>query len=496
MPKKRRNEPVAKVLMNSMRSIGYSFNAAVADVIDNSISAHASRIDVKFPIDPDRLFVAICDNGCGMNKEELFDAMKYGSELKQSGRTTDDLGRYGLGLKAASLSQCRKLTVLSKKGGELSACAWNLDSIFSSSDWLMDEYTDSEINNLMFFDYLSSLENGTVVIWENFDFIEKNEGDVYLGLSKLEDNLAAYLELIFHRFLNKDGNHKLEMWINNYQLQTRDPFLEKHKKTNIRRLINIPVMDSNGIERMVTAQPFILPFQKDMSKEDKKLVGGMEDYRINQGFYIYRNERLIIWGTWFGRHKDELTKHARIRVDIPNSLDDIWGLDVKKQKATIPNSIKRQLTKAVDEAMSIAVKVQTYRGRTTNKDANPIWNRIVNEHTDSCRYEINRDAKIFDLIKSSVDDQTWQHIDMVLEEIESAVPFQQIYIDKSQNKIDETEDDDVRTQEIEIKARLLIKMAKEINPDQGKDSIITEIFKDEPFNNFNDVRDKLLKENG
>lgn len=495
MPGEKRNAPAANKLMNSMRSMGYSFNAAVADIIDNSISAHATRIDIKFPISPSDLYVAICDNGCGMNNIELEDAMKYGSDLKGDAREEDDLGRYGLGMKSASLSQCRKMTTISKKDGELSAYTWDLDYVEQKRDWFMINYSPDEVKKLKFVDYLNDLSSGTVVVWENFDFMKKNEGDVYLGLSNAEASLSSYLELIFHRYLNRNDGKQVEIWINNYKLEPLDPFLENHKKTNIRRKISIPIMDSNNVERMVTAQPFILPFQKDMTKEDKKLVGGMEDYRTKQGFYIYRNERLIIWGTWFGRHKDELTKHARVKVDIPNTLDDIWALDVKKQTATIPNAIKRQLTKAVDEAMDIAVRVQTYRGTTINKTSNPLWNRIVDEHTDTYRYEINRDSQLFDLIKTEVSDSTWMKIDMVLEEIEKNIPYQQIYIDKTQNKIDETVDEKERLAEIETKAKMLINIAKQINPDKTKSDIINGVFSSEPFNKFMDIKGKLLKEN-
>lgn len=109
------NKPTADILMMSMRAMGYSFESAVADIVDNSISAAAKRISIRFPIDPSELYVAICDDGYGMSSEELFDAMKYGSEQKRNGRSESDLGRFGLGLKSASLSQCRKLTVASKK---------------------------------------------------------------------------------------------------------------------------------------------------------------------------------------------------------------------------------------------------------------------------------------------------------------------------------------------------------------------------------------------
>lgn len=487
------NKPTAEVLMNSMRAIGYSFETAVADVVDNSISAHASLIEVKFPMDPSFCYVAICDDGYGMNRKELFDAMKYGSELKGKRRAEDDLGRFGLGLKAASLSQCRRLTVVSKKDNEVSAYIWDLDIIEEKKGWYMIECEAKDIPNLLFSSFLDNKSSGTVVIWENFDLIEKSIGNVYSELSKYADRTAEYLSLIFHRFLNKDGGGNVDIRINNYTLLGLDPFLENNKKTNIRRRIEIPIPDTDGIERTVIVQPFVLPFQKDLSIEDKRLSGGIENYRSKQGFYVYRNRRLIIWGTWFGRHRDELTKYARVRVDIPNTLDDIWGIDIKKQNAKIPLIIKNRLTKAVDDAMDIAVKAQTYRGRVvkTDEKVDFIWDRIQ-ERDYSYSYRINRGSKIFDIIKGSVDDSTWNRIDMVLDEIERNIPYQQIYIDKSQNRVCEDPDAD-RIADVEDKGRMMIDLAMDMGA-IDRMVVIENLFESEPFIKFPALKKKLLEE--
>lgn len=487
------NKPTADILMISMRAMGYSFESAIADIIDNSISASARNIFLKFPIDPMDCYIAICDDGYGMSKEELFDAMKYGSEQKRGQRAADDLGRFGLGLKAASLSQCRKLTVASKKDGEISAYIWDLDIIEDKKDWYMIECSSYDISGIKQISWLDNVDSGTIVVWENFDLIEKSSGNVYSELNKYQDSTADYLSLIFHRYLNKTGANKTSMKVNNYELKGFDPFLESHPKTNVRRRIEIPVEDSEGIERMVSVQPFVLPFQKDLSAEDKKLSGGLENYRSKQGFYVYRNERLIVWGTWFGRHRDELTKYARIRVDIPNTLDDIWGIDIKKQNAKIPAVIKNRLTRAVDEAMDIAVKAQKFRGRVDKTDdkIDYIWLPIKTRE-EQHSYLINRESKIFDLIRDRVDDETWARIDMVLEEIESSLPYQQIYIDKSQNKIDDTIDDE-RIAEIEAKARMLVNMALSMGGN-SKIVVINNLFNSEPFNNYPQLKDKLMEE--
>lgn len=477
MAKLKANKPTADVLMNSMRAMGYSFEAAIADIVDNSVSAQARNIVLRFPIDPSDCCVAVCDDGIGMNKKELLDAMKYGSQLKSANRSEDDLGRFGLGMKAASLSQCRRLTVASKKDCKLSAYVWDLDVIEEKKDWYMVDCSKEQIAEIRYIDFLSDKESGTIVLWENFDLIEKSSGNVYAELGKHQNATAEYLSLIFHRYLNGEGRNPLTIMVNNYKLTGLDPFLENHRKTNVRRKIEIPIKDSEGKEQIVSVQPFVLPFQKDLSAEDKRLSGGIENYRAKQGFYIYRNKRLIIWGTWFGRHRDELTKYARIKVDIPNSLDDIWGIDIKKQHATIPAIIRNRLTKAVDEAMDLAVKAQTYRGRVEKVDekVDYIWDRIK-ERDNQFVYRINRNSRIFDLLKEKVDDETWNRLDMVLDEIENSVPYQQIYIDKSQNRVDDTVDDE-RIAEIESKARILIKMSMDksgerIYVNECEDSIV------------------------
>lgn len=486
------NKPTADILMMSMRAMGYSFESAVADIVDNSISAAAKRISIRFPIDPSELYVAICDDGYGMSSEELFDAMKYGSEQKRNGRSESDLGRFGLGLKSASLSQCRKLTVASKKNGHISAYVWDLDIVEQKKDWYIIECTDEQIKNISEISWFEDNEHGTIVVWENFDLLEKSTGSVYSTLTKFQESVDNYLSLIFHRYLNRPKSTCIEIYINNHKLSGLDPFLENHNKTNIRKRVQIPITDNEGIERLVVVQPFVLPFQKDLTEEDKRLSGGIENYRSRQGFYIYRNERLIVWGKWYGRHRDELTKYARIRVDIPNTLDDIWGIDIKKQCAEIPASIRQRLNRAVDDAMDVAIKAQTYRGRVEKLDekVDYIWNRIK-ERGGQFTYRINRNSRIFDLIRQRVDDETWSSIDMVLEEIENSVPYQQIYIDKSQNRIDDYIDDE-RIAEIETKARLLIKMAMDMG-NNSREQIVEILFLSEPFNKYLSLKEKLLE---
>lgn len=483
------NPPSASILMNSMRSMGYTLEAAMADVIDNSISANAKNIWIEFPKDPRFCYITICDDGHGMSKKDLFEAMKYGSAISSDNRAEEDLGRFGLGLKSASLSQCKKLTVASKFNGSIHAYIWDIDLV--GNDWLIQECTLEEIDNIYEIQKLKGLEHGTLIVWEKFDIIEKSFGvGAYTALNARMDDVCRYLELIFHRFLNGDAN-SLSIKMGEYSLIGLDPFLEKHNKTTPKKEMKIPITDSTGVERLITVKPFILPYQKYLAKSDMEKLGGIDSYHTKQGFYVYRNKRLIIWGTWFRmKPKHELTNQARIRVDIPNMLDDIWGIDIKKQNATLPNAIKNQLIKAVEETMGFAIKAQRFRGRVSNahEDIDYIWDRYL-VRDQKYEYRINRNSKIFQLL-NSVSEESKRLFDLVLDEIERNLPYQQIYLDMSDHIIDDTVNDDKKA-DILNKARILIDSLSAFGRD--KNEIIEELFLSEPFSKYPEMK-RILQE--
>jgi hypothetical protein len=485
------NIPKAEFLMGAMRSMGYSFEAAIADIIDNSISAEARNIHIRFPSEPFNCIVSILDDGLGMDKESLFLSMKYGSNSSEEERNENDLGRFGLGMKAASLSQCKVLTVASKQNGIISAYQWDYDLILDKKEWLVIELDDTEILQLYGIDVLRSNKSGTLVIWENFDALEKSYGDIFTSLNEYKIKIIDYLSLIFHRYLNDENEKRLHITVNNFELIGLDPFLEKHKKTNFRQEFKLAIKDSKGLERFVSVQPYVLPYQKDLTKSDLDSLGGITNLRTKQGFYIYRNRRLIIWGTWFGLPRNELTKNARIRVDIPNTLDDIWNIDIKKQNASIPKSIKNSLTSAVREIMEFSVKIQHHRGRIAKIDdgMDYIWNRVEGRE-EKFMYTINRDSCIFRLLKDHVDDESMSRFEMVLEEIERSVPYQQIYIDISQNIVDET-DDTERLKDIENKGLMWVKHVVAFGELTQKEAI-DQLFKSEPFCKHPEMKQNFL----
>lgn len=496
MSKDRKLVPKASTLMGSLRSMGYSFETAVADVIDNSISSHAQNVRVLSPTNPlDKLAIGILDDGDGMTKEALFEAMRYGSISAEEERSEDDLGRFGLGLKSASLSQCRCLTVVSYDGEDINGFTWDYNHILETKDWMIQELNNDEIEDLPYIEKLKTQFKGTLVIWQDFDIISKSSGgQVYSTLFGLCKSLETSLALVFHRFLTGIGNTRLHIFVNESDLKPLDPFLEQHPKTTIKKEIKLDVIDSTGVERLILIRPFILPFATELKEKDKKLMGGIENLRSMQGFYIYRNKRLIQYGTWLGmKQQAELTKNTRIRVDIPNSLDDMWSIDIKKQNATIPKHISQRLKRAIEEALDFSVRQQTYRGRTKKVDENIdyIWDRKEGRN-NTFYYQINRESKLFQFVRDKMSDEDYGYMEMLLAEIENNIPIQQMYIDKSNEAISAPEETAERIDDI---FQLAVTMASTMIKARGDDieTIIDELFKVESFHKYPQLKEKLLE---
>lgn len=420
--------PFAPALIESMRSLGYSFPAAIADLIDNSVSAKAKNIEILSQPSDDP-YLLIIDDGEGMSEKELYEAMRYGSTNPLEERAVDDLGRFGLGLKSASLSQCRKLVVASKKDGKIHAYSWNLDHVIESQSWMLEGFSDTEIAQFPQINLLEELDNGTYVYLSDFDRIKESTSNISATFSKCLDDMINHLSLVFHRFI--DGG--LSISVNGMEIEAKDPFLTYHKATQCKRDTSFYI---NG--QKITMKPYILPHLSKLSQEDLDKVGGKERLRNDQGFYVYRNKRLIVWGTWFRlERKDELNKLARVRVDIPNSLDFMWSIDVKKSTATLPDMIKKNMYSAVRESVLKSEAVHTYRGRKENKDKDIdfVWERI--KVRDGYEYLINRGIPQLDLLSSTLDEDQLKLLNSALDAIEDAFPVSALYVDAAKGKVED-----------------------------------------------------------
>lgn len=443
--------PYAPALVESMRSLGYSFESAIADLIDNSISANANRIDITM-IPSEKPTLMILDDGDGMTALELEEAMRYGSRNPLEKRNKNDLGRFGLGLKSASLSQCRELIVVSKKNGESNCFSWNLDHVIESGQWSLLGYNNEEIKKLPMIEKVINSESGTMIFLRNFDRVAASTDNISETLTKYLDITIDHLALVFHRFISD----RLNIYVNNTKIEARDPFLLHNKGTQFKREQSFFI---NGAK--ITMKPYILPHISNLTNEDIRAVGGKDSLRNDQGFYIYRNKRLIIWGTWFRlERKDELSKLARIMVDIPNSLDYMWNIDIKKSSATLPDIIKKNLYNCVYESILNSEKVHNYRGRKVkvNQGIDYVWERI--SLRGGYQYQINKKLPVLKVLKASLDDNQMKLVNELLQMLEQSFPSNTLYLDVSKGELTEMVSDG--TKELYKQVQEQTKVAKEI----------------------------------
>jgi len=417
-------------LIESMRAVGYTAETAVADIIDNSVSANAGiiRIEYDASLDP---FVAILDDGHGMSADELTNAMRHGSSNPNDTRASHDLGRFGLGLKTASLSQCRKLTVVSKKSGDIYARCWDLDYVEETNKWVIVVPPKEVLKKLPLFSKLAAQDSGTLVVWQSLDRLMSGSAQPQAEMKNRMRHLHDHLSFVFHRFTQKEeGIPAIEVLVNGNKLDDIDPFLSKNTFTQTLEGQLIRIGDKS-----VSVQPYVLPHMSHLNADHVALAGGKEGLRGNQGFYIYRNRRLVVWGTWFRLvPKEEFFKLTRVKVDIPNSLDDLWSLDIKKSSASPPEIIRNRLRDLIPHFANTSKKTISYPGRTErNHDFIPLWKRIEPKH-GSFRYEINIEHPAIRKFTDGLDSSEQKSLQALLYILGTAIPLESIYSDMCTDK--------------------------------------------------------------
>ena len=405
--------PPAKSMIIGLRCIGYNFSTALADIIDNSISADAKNISIISNPDVLEPYVAILDDGCGMGRNELENAMTLGSDRTEKSDSPIELGRFGLGLKSASFSQCLKLTVVSKKTNKINAMSYDLNKIEETNNWILDILDDDDIKFLPEVEKIINSRSGTLVIWQKFDKIKAESKSFKDSFIATIGNAKKHIELVFHRFYDS-----VNIEFNGHKIEKRDPFLSTYPSTQIGRTQSIIV---NGCEIVVT--PYVLPYANSLNENQKKMLGNPKSIYDEQGLYIYRNKRLIIWGSWLHMNvRSEFNKLARVLVDIPSELDSLWMLDVKKSSAKIPDLIKEQLNISIRDSIVRSKREVRYPGTKELSSTYPIWKRI-SLHGGEVKYEINRDDNpIYKTLISTLTDEQVQLLNSYLDKIEEFIP--------------------------------------------------------------------------
>ena len=489
--------PEPGALIESLRAFGYTTQAAIADLIDNSITAGAKNIWVHFTWNGSDSYVTVRDDGKGMRSEELVSAMRTGSQSPLKHRDNKDLGRFGLGLKTASFSQCRVLTVSSRvSGSSITTRRWDLDYVNQESEWRLlhgaapgSEQRVAEIEDQ---------ECGTVVVWEHMDrMIGKSRVDdprAQKRFFKIIENVEEHLGMVFHRFI--DYPQKTAIYINGHKINSWDPFLRNESATQ-----QLPEELLHLQGTIIKVQPYVLPHHSRLSSERYERGAGPKGWNAQQGFYIYRNRRLLLAGDWLGLgfQKEELYKLARIAIDLPNSLDHEWDIDVRKSRARPPGDLHDDLRRIAKITRERAVEVYRHRGKVLARKMSEsnifVWNREVKH--GRVAFRINREQPlVVHLLQSS---QEYRGaIEALLRLIEETIPVPLITLEKSQHldtqfiPFEEATSEEV----LEVIKQVYISFLKKgVSPDQAKAWLITL----EPFHRFKDLimslrNDETLKE--
>lgn len=363
--------PSARRLTNSLRDIGYSFESAVADLVDNSVAAGADTIAIDIHFDGRNSYITIADNGAGMHDEQINEAMRFGSRRKYD---EGDLGRYGLGLKTASLSQCRRLEVVSK-GNRLSspvARAIDLDFIHTVDDWVtLDISEEAEAASAA---SLITGDSGSVVVWRKLDRLlpakSPEGGWARRRIEGLAPKLEAHLSMVFHRFLSGEAGSTIEISVNGTSLEPWDPFGRNEEATETLDVDEFEI-EHGEISDTVVLRRYLLPAREDYSsREAFEQASGPDKWNRQQGLYIYRANRLVQWGGWAGiRTIDEHTKSARASLDFGTTLDEAFNINVAKMRVNLPGQLRKMMARPINELCIAADASYRRNSQRKNEDA-------------------------------------------------------------------------------------------------------------------------------
>ncbi len=422
-------EPVASSMIETFRAIGYSIDTAIADIIDNSITAEAKNIWVDYIWDGPNTVLSILDDGNGMNNEELIQAMRPGSKNPLVTRDNNDLGRFGLGLKTASFSQTRKFTVFSKRV-DCKTCfwSWDLDYVNKSQSWKLIKYCPEESN---WTEKLEQMTSGTCVIWWDLDritkYIKKDSEDSKNKFLEIMENVKSHLSMVFHRFI-EDG---VNIFFQGRKIEPWDPFM-----------IGFDGLQSKSDVKFhggqINIKGFILPHRSKLSSEEYNYgMGPKDSWTAHQGFYVYRSKRLLVAGDWLGLFKKEVHYDlCRIRINLPNTVDEEWQIDIKKSIARPPLKYKDQIISVAKDVRAQAVEVYRHKGKILKRklstdEYSPFWEERIRHGKRF--YRLNRKHPLLtELLTKS--NELKGKIENVLKFIEETVPVPLITLQENENK--------------------------------------------------------------
>ena len=485
MTKNIQSIPEARLLLESLRSVGYNEETAIADIIDNCISAKAHEIKIQFDWEKKR--IVISDDGLGMSSKDLIENMRIGSSDPNQVRDERDLGRFGMGMKTAAFSLGKKLTVVTKSNSTVSNASWDLEQI-PSIGWNLIIRDESEIS-----EFSSQIdEQGTVVIIENLDRVidtddeKKAKNKFYRIANRTEKHLA----LTFHRFIEEDC---LILELNDIPIKAWNPFIVENSATQ--ELPEESVFSDNGCIKAII-QPYVLPHKtKFASDDDYQLAGGPKGWNYHQGIYVYRNKRLIICGTWFDYIKKEPAYNlARIKIDISSASDEDWKIDIKKSTASLPSYVREAVEREIDLCTEASARVYNSRGNYSKSNVStPNLDYVWEQRKKDGRYSfyINRKHSLLNTIKKQLDEQGKKTLFAYLSLVENFAPFMMSGVTDSLQKGKNNATFDKTSLEYQIQIKELEDMIK-IFMSQGftKDEIQSTLL---DMANYRHLRDDIIR---
>lgn len=417
------NPPDPRATIESLRSLGYSMESALADLIDNSLAVKAKDVAVHMFWDANDSWCAVVDNGTGMSEDKLVQAMRVGSVDPLAARDEADLGRFGFGLNTASFSQARQMSVATRvrAGGALHVRCWDLDDVRDSGRWLMRKQAPPRIEEIQ--NRLLGRQRGTVVIWSRLSCVETSLEES--GTDAAARDFVNLLSLVNRHlgmtFCRPIAAGVVKLTLNDRVVEPWDPFLTQHDSTQ-------PLSEERLRLRghLVTVRPFVLPHASRLSATEESEASGPDGWNDQQGFYVFRRDRLIAAGTWLGLKlgRSDQFNLARIAIDIPPELDHEWHLNINKTAVQPPQPLVKDLQRIAESTRKRAKRVQVGRGGRAatvggRAHVQTLWSHTVRRGDSALRIDRNHPLVAFAFDEAGLKRRV---LDDLLKLIEQTIP--------------------------------------------------------------------------
>lgn len=423
--------PSPSALIESMRNLGYDLPSAIADIIDNSISANAKNIKIDYAWNNGDPYIIIIDDGDGMSEAKLDEAMTPGSTSPLEARELHDLGRFGLGLKTASWSQAKRVSVYTKQNNEAFHLTWDLEHVANVDEWeVLEKLNDTEtriLNNLFEIE-----KSGTAVLWTKLDRVlpqnineELQNAHFYSIMIEL---VIPHLSMIFHRYLaSKNG---INIQVGMTSCEPWDPFMSSHESTE-------EIHGEKYEDNRIVITPYILPHSsKYRSESEMREAEGVRGWDANQGFFVYRRNRMIVAGGYFdlGIKTNHSHRLARIKVDLTNEFDLEWKVDIQKKDVIPPPAYRNVLTRIAKNTMDKSSKRYVARTRPRvklrkNQKLEDVWLR--KPIGEKIQYKINLESPGIKalLVQHNIEEFVMKQLFFL---IERTIPYRSITLDNNE----------------------------------------------------------------